>query len=349
MLRSAAAVLAALAARALRPPLAAAPDPAKVAEQTRAFIHRCARPDGGYAPSPDPAYAGNSDTGLSDLAGVTYAATLSRTMGWPLADPGKSIEFIRARQQPDGAFAHVAGKMDPKSDLAVLYNTVQAVVALHALGGTPKSDPVHVLDRFFVGGAYRKLPWYTTSFFPLFYAALGHAFPAAQDTALLAWQLENQAADGYLGDHVAATFHLVHYLRLTGRPTPKAAEMLARVLKDQRPDGGWNIKAPDWDVHAAFDASFILRQLGGDSPAARRALDKAADWVLTCQNPDGGFGHYPGWHSDMDAVYFQFGTLVQAGRVPGVRTDLPDAHTLSWGHAMAPDRDYSKPPPAERK
>ncbi len=35
------------------------------------------------------------------------------------------------------------------------------------------------------------------------------------------------------------------------------------------------------------------------------------------QNPDGGFGHYPGRHSDMDAVYFQFGTLIQAGRIPG--------------------------------
>jgi hypothetical protein len=26
--------------------------------------------------------------------------------------------------------------------------------------------------------------------------------------------------------------------------------MGARVLRDQKPDGGWNIKEPDWDVHA---------------------------------------------------------------------------------------------------
>lgn len=42
----------------------------------------------------------------------------------------------------------------------------------------------------------------------------------------------------------------------------------------------------------------------------------------------------------MDAVYFQFGTLIQAGRVPTAKLDLPDGQTLSWGHAMQPDKVY---------
>ena len=46
----------------------------------------------------------------------------------------------------------------------------------------------------------------------------------------------------------------------------------------------------------------------------------------------------------MDAVYFQLGTLIMAGRVPGVRRDLPDAHTLGWGHAMEPGRVYKSCP-----
>ena len=121
---------------------------------------------------------------------------------------------------------------------------------------------------------------------------------------------------------------------------PKASQMVSRVLRDQRPDGGWNIKEPDWDVHACFDAVFILRQLGEDSESVQKAMNKAAQWALTCRNKDGGFGHYPGWHSDMDAVYFQFGTLIQCGRVPSAKRDLPDAHTLSWGHAMRPGRIY---------
>jgi geranylgeranyl transferase type-2 subunit beta len=122
-----------------------------------------------------------------------------------------------------------------------------------------------------------------------------------------------------------------------------ASQMVSRVLRDQKPDGGWNIKEPDWDVHACFDAVFILRQLGGESEQVRKAIAKAADWALTCRNEDGGFGHYPKWHSDMDAVYFQFGTLIQSGRVGTAKTDLPDAHTLSWGHAMQPGKVYWKP------
>jgi hypothetical protein len=42
----------------------------------------------------------------------------------------------------------------------------------------------------------------------------------------------------------------------------------------------------------------------------------------------------------MDAVYFQFGTLIQAGRVHSAKSDLPDAHTLNWGHAMQPGKVY---------
>jgi hypothetical protein len=48
----------------------------------------------------------------------------------------------------------------------------------------------------------------------------------------------------------------------------------------------------------------------------------------------------------VDAVYFQFGTLIQAGRVPGARLGLPDAQALGWGHAMQPGREYPGIPPA---
>ena len=152
---------------------------------------------------------------------------------------------------------------------------------------------------------------------------------------------ENQGPDGYLQDHVAATFHLVHFYRLTGQPTPKADAIVQRVLRDQRPDGGWQLmKDRSWDVHSCFDAVFILRQIGGNSSACRTAIDKAANWALSCRNPDGGFGHYPGWHSDMDAVYFQLGTLIKAGRIPGTDFDRPDGEVLGWGDVMKPGKIY---------
>ena len=143
-----------------------------------------------------------------------------------------------------------------------------------------------------------------------------------------------------MGDHIAATFHMAHYFRLIGQATPKGSQMVARVLRDQKPDGCWNTKQQDWDVHACFDAVFILKQLGGQSEQVRNAMQKAAEWALRCRNEDGGFGHYPGWHSDMDAVYFQFGTLIECGVVSPAKSDLPDAHTLSWGHAMQLGKVY---------
>jgi geranylgeranyl transferase type-2 subunit beta len=323
-----------------------APVSAKVADETLAFIRRCAREDGGYAPSPDPKYQGDSDTGLSDQAAVTYAAVLAKTMGWKLPHEDKSIEFIHRHQQKDGSFGNLAGRMDPRSDLAVLYNTVQGVVALRALGQAPKINPAPVMDRFFVNEAFKKLPWYATSFFPLFFAALGKPFPKSYDKALRDLQIASQTEDGYLGDHVAAAFHMAHYFRLVGEPTPRAGKMVERVLRSQKPDGGFDIKEPDWDVHACFDAVFILRQLGGNTKPVRQAMDKATQWVLRCRNADGGFGHFPGRPSDMDAVYFQFGTLIQTGAVPGARADLPDAHLLSWGHAMQPGKIYRTKTPS---
>jgi len=76
--------------------------------------------------------------------------------------------------------------------------------------------------------------------------------------------------------------------------------------------------------------------LGGGDSRCQGAIARAAEWVMECRNRDGGFGHYPGTHSDLDAVYFQFGTLVQAELIPGLNSIPEDAHTLSWGHAMAP-------------
>ncbi len=313
----------------------------KVKNEAFRFIEKCARDDGGYAPSPDPHYPGDSDTGESDLAAVTYAATLAKTLGWKLPHAERSVDFIQRHQQPNGVFTNFAGKFKPQEDLAVLYNTTQGAVSLRALGARPKFDPAHVLDRFFEKDAFKKLPWYTLSFYPLFYAALGKPFPPEERTAISTHIVQNQAADGYLGDHVAATFHMVHFFRLIGQPTPHAEAVVSRVLRDQRPDGGWHLAPPDWDVHSCFDAVFILRQLAWTSPAARAAIRRAAAWALSCQNPDGGFGHYQHEHSDMDAVYFQLGTLIEAEQIPGANYDIPDGETLSWGHAMKPGKIYA--------
>lgn len=315
-------------------------DGLKISDDTLKFVKTCARDDGGYSPSPDPQYLGNSDTRESDLAAVTYAATLAKTVGWELPHKEKSADFIQRHQKREGVFINFQGSLNPNEDLAILYNSTQGVVALRALGEKPKFDLVHVLDRFFEQALFKKLPWYTVSFYPLFYAALGKPFPEEYRAAIAQHIVQNQAADGYIGDHVASTFHMVHFFRLLGEPTPRGEAVVKRVLGDQKPDGGWHLKPPDWDVHACFDAVFILRQLSWGSSASRAAIRRSAEWALACRNSDGGFGHFRGWHSDMDAVYFQMGTLIQAELIPTANFDLPDAETLSWGHAMKPGKIY---------
>ena len=314
------------------PPLAAAdkdapPKPEAVLAGARAFFQKTAKPDGSFRPGIDPDYEGMSDSAFSDLAPVAYAVVLHKTFGWKLPDEAKTRDFLLARQRADGAFVNAAGTVDPASAAGRAYNTTMAVMALRALGSKPRHDPLPVFDVV-LRADYKDLPAYMTSFFPLAYLASGKPIPPDADRKIKALMVQD--ADGYLHKHVAATFHAAHYYRLVGEEVPKGEAMVRKVLRDQRPDGSWLLNPPARDRHATFDAAFIVRQLGGGRPEARRALEKAAAWALSCRNPDGGFGHYPGSPSDADACYFHLGTLVMAGGLKPA--DPPDGHLLGWGH-----------------
>lgn len=312
-----------------------------VSNGIKKFICSVANDDGSFRPGVDPDYKGNSDTRLSGIAAPAYAVMIAETFGWSLPDPEATREFFLSLQKPDGAFIPHSGSLDPHSPHARLYNTAQSLVALHFLGAEPKHDAEPVIRSFLNNSVLEELPLYTTSFFPYFYNALGKPMPRDLDRRIRAHIKKNQGEDGYIADHVASTFHAAHYYRLAGDPTPKAEEMVERVLRDQKEDGSWHLHPPDWDVHASYDALFILRQLG--DPKDKRikgAYEKAVQYVLTCQNEDGGFGHYPGKTSDVDAVFFQAGTLAQAGFL-AMNPHLKDEEMLGWGHAMKPGKKYS--------
>ena len=325
------------------------PDGLSLARQTLDFIVRCGRADGGYAPSPDPAYAGESDTKFSDLAAVTYAAVLARTMGWELPRKERSIAFIRGHQRPDGRFVNLAGKHDPASGLGILYNTTQGVVGLRALGAEPEIDPIPSVEQLLAGDAYRKLPWYTTSFFPLLCAALGKPFPRD-------WRDKLAAAHGAEARPATVTWAITSprpstwltFIRLIGEPTPRAEAMVARVLRDQKPDGGWNIKEPDWDVHSCFDAVFILRQLGGNEPKVKQAIARGADWSLELSQPGRrlrplprpAFRHgrrvLPVWHTDPGRT--GSGSPARSARCPDPRLGPCDGARQAVSEWLLPSR-----------
>jgi geranylgeranyl transferase type-2 subunit beta len=269
-----------------------------------------------------------SDSAYSDLAPVAYAVILSRTFGWKLPHEEKTRALLLGRQRRTGEFVNVTGTVDPASAAGKAYNTTMALMALRALGEKPRHDPLPVFAAV-LEEDYKKLPIYMTSFFPMAYLCAGKTIPAEADRKIKALMV--QTDDGYIDDHVASTFHAVHYYRLIGEKTPKAERILARVLRDQKADGSWMLNMPSRDRHATFDAAFTIRQLGGGA-AGKKALDRAAAWALSCRNADGGFGHFPGSPSDADAIYFQLGTLVQAGYLQPVKPAPKDGHLLGWGH-----------------
>lgn len=328
---------------------ACADDPAPSAEQVldglRDFYRRTARPDGSFAPGVDPHYQGLSDSAYSDLAAVTYACTIHKTFGWPLPFENQTVRFLEGRQHEDGAFYNLAGTVDAASPEGRTYNTTQGLVALHALGRRPRYNPLPVFEAI-VKHDYQSLPAYSTSFFPLAYRCYAQPIPKELDRAIRATM--RQADDGYLHDHIAATFHASHYYRLVGEPTPQADDIVARMLRDQKPDGGWLLNMPSRDRHAAFDAVFTLRQEGTGRRDCQEAIARAARWALTCRNPDGGFGHFPGSPSDADAVYFQVGVLVMAGVLKPIDPLPAEPELFSWGHLMPP-RDREAPRNADTK
>jgi prenyltransferase beta subunit len=285
--------------------------------------------DGSFRPGVDPGYKGMSDSAYSNLAPLTYAVVIHRTFGLKLPNEDKTLVWLIDRQQKDGAFVHTAGTVDPKSAQGRVYNTTMAMMALHGLDSRPAYDPLPVFAKV-MEKDYKNLPAYSSSFFPLAYRLAGKEMPKGADEAMRATMI--QAEDGYLNDHVAATFHAVHYDLLFGVKTPKADLILKRTLKDQKPDGSWMLNPLARDRHACFDAVFMLKHLGRDREDCQKAIERAADWVLTCRNPDGGFGHYPGSPSDWDAVYFHVGVLVMAGRLKATDKLPKNAHLLGWGH-----------------
>lgn len=297
----------------------------------REFFSRTARPDGSFLPGIDPEYRGLSDSHYSDLAPVTYAVTIHKTFGWKLPFEEQTRTFLLSRQKPSGEFVNVGGTVAPDSPEGKTYNTTQALVALHALGTKPKHDPLPIFEDI-LKEDYKTLPAYSTSFFPLAYLCAGRPIPEKADRGIRALMIQDET--GYMNDHIAATFHASHYYHLVGEATPKAHEMLARILRDQKADGSWMLNLPSRDRHATFDAVFTLRHEGPDRADCRAAVRRAADWALACRNDDGGFGHYPGSPSDADANYFQVGTLVMAGVLKPADPLPPDPHLLSWGHLV---------------
>jgi hypothetical protein len=309
-----------------------------VIRNLRAFLARCRRGDGGVRPGLGRGYRGTSDTGLSDLAAPVYALVLEETFGFRALDRARTRRFIERCRGGDGLYRSRGDGSVPAH--LVLYDTMQAHLGLRIIAEPRVSRAglartVRAVKRLFTPSAGREFPAYALDFFGQFFAVVDRPLPPRIGRAVWRAYL-GRYRRGEVGGHVASTFHFVRHALQQGRAVPHARAILDRTLALQRRDGSWN-RMPDrsWDVHATFDGTFIVRQLGarlGWTPACTRALEGAGRFALACRNPDGGFGHFPGAASDVDACYFQTGTLVTAGVLPARPVPAGLARVLGWGH-----------------
>ncbi len=307
------------------------------------FILACLREDGGVDPNPDRTYPGRSDTSFSDIAALAYALILEQTFGFRVLDRDKTLSLLRRCRGKDGLY-HSIRRFKGKGETPYLriYNTLQTLLGLRIIRGNVVAPEglaaaIRAVSGFYARGDYRKFPPYALDFLGQFHHVVKRPFPARMARAVSSEYLKRYA-DGEVAGHVASTFHYVRHALLTGQPLPAAPEILRRTLALQRRDGSFNnMPDPDWDVHATFDGCFIVRQLGqrlGWRPDYGRVLNAAGRYALRCRNRDGGFGHFPGCRSDMDAVYFHAGTLVMAGMLPARPQPDDLARVLGWGHVF---------------
>lgn len=307
------------------------------------FLAGCLRKDGGVNPGPDPDYRGMSDTSFSDIAAPVYALILEETLGIGVLDRRKTLDFLKRCRGRDGLFRSIRRFRGNRAGPHLhLYNSLQAllgqrIIRRNRVDAAGLGLTVAAVRRFYLRGLYRKFPPYALDFLGQFYHVVNRPFPKRMARAVTAEYLRKYR-DAEVQGHVASTFHFVRHALLTRQPLPQARAILAKTLSLQRRDGSFNaMPDPAWDVHATFDGCFIIRQLGarlGWKKAYTAALKAAGRFALSCRNRDGGFGHFPGYASDMDANYFHVGTLVMAGELKPEPLPPDLARVLGWGHVF---------------
>ena len=335
------------------------------------------REDGGFDASPLKGYRGIADSRVSDLAATVYVAEIGLTMGFELPEEKKTIEYIQARQRPEGNFHPIEDYgFDAASQKELsFYNTCMGLRGLKVFNKYPKYDPKPFLEKivredFKIG---KFSPPYAPDMVANAYAAIDEEMPKDCEGKLgefllryqeekTGWILQKKLSEEFgntwsypFERNNPMTFHAARFFHLVGKEIPMAEKILETFMKVQEDDGSWKLG----NVHGTFDAIVTLRMLSDNSEKYKNAIKRGAEWALSCQRPGGGFNHFgnnkppatnqpdKSWSDshpaeeqfppEVDACYFHIATLVMAGMIP---TKLNSKNRwIGWGHTLI-NRSY---------
>ncbi|HUU28359.1 MAG TPA: prenyltransferase/squalene oxidase repeat-containing protein [archaeon] len=296
---------------------------AAVMHPTAEWILACRAGEGGFGCYPgDSAFTSRTGMALEALASLGELGTLS--------GKDQLAAWIKARQLPDGGFFeaddYYYGKKLPWGSISALEPTYWAVRALALLGDRterPEAAARFIGERRSSNGGYAayEYSWggakeglYTTFWAVAALRELGLPVPDSAKTVEWVRSMQDTRAlrggfalsnDYFNYSSVSGTYYAVRTLDLLGAGPRRHGEVRKFLFSSygQEPDGGFELGHGDnWNnfdhysrMQDTYGAVFALEILGTSlsdhdtSRAARPAADCAA-WIVSVQNPDGGFG-----------------------------------------------------------
>jgi len=320
--------------------------PADKINKIKNYLLSLAKSDGSFNASLKKDYKGIADSVVSDLAATVYIAEIALTMGFELPYPEKTVEYIQARQRPEGNFHPIEdyGLDEAAQKGHSFYNTCMGLRGLRVFNKYPQYDPRPFLEKIirneFKSGVFA--PPYAPCMTANCYASINETMPEDCNDKLADFLLEKQdRKTGWFFQpglnekgfpferNNPFTFHASRFFHLAGREVPIADKIVDTFLREQEADGSWKLGY----VHGTFDAIVALRILSGDPDKYQNAVTRGAEWALTCQQDDGGFNHFGDERpSEVDACYFHIATLVMAGMIPTKLTT--ENRWIGWGHTL---------------
>jgi energy-coupling factor transport system substrate-specific component len=225
----------------------------------------------------------------------------------------REVDYLRRAQNGDGGFGPAAG-----SSSSELYSA-WAAIGLAAAGQSPRAvvrDGHTVLDAIIAeasslqgaGDLERTILALRAA------GASPRSLPGGDPVVRL---LRFRAGDGSFGDLVNQTAFAVLALRAAGYPRSNGVlrAACAWLVRQQEPGGGFGFatRGAGSDVD---DTAAVLQALAAAGRESSASAGRAVHYVLSAQNPDGGFPQEGGGASNAQSTSWAVQGLVAAGRNP---------------------------------